>query len=237
MTNVEKVATAPGRHSGFVIDSSFVIRPPRRRTAKAGYSSFLGQRAFTLLEVLVVIAIISILAGLLLSTFGYMQKKGARARAETEIAAISAACESYKADNAVYVRGPASAVTVGSITIPANVTDTLNAQAYLDPINATYRQASLYLYTQLSGDLTGNQQGTGKSYFTFKPQMLSLDSNGYVTGIKDPFGSSYGYSTAYQNNPNTGYNPTFDLWSTAGAAPSPTPAPPATQQNLWIKNW
>src|SRR6266700_2933201 len=102
MTNAEKIGATGIRHSGFVIDSSFVIRPPRRRTAKAGHSSFLGQRAFTLLEVLVVIAIMIILAGLLLSTFGYMQKKGARARAETEIAAISAACESYKADNGVY---------------------------------------------------------------------------------------------------------------------------------------
>jgi len=193
--------------------------------------------AFTLIELILVVGIITVLAGLVLSTVGYARKKGARARAETEIAAISAALENYKSDNAVYVRGPASAVTVGSITIPANVTDTLNAQAYLDPTNATYGQASLYLYTQLSGDLTGNQQATGKSYFTFKPQMLSLDSNGYVTSIKDPFGNSYGYSTAYQNNPNTGYNPTFDLWSTAGVAPSPTPSPPATQQNLWIKNW
>ena len=193
--------------------------------------------AFTLIELVLVVGIIIVLAGLVLSTVGYARKKGALARAETEIAAISAACENYKADNAVYVRGPAAAMTVGSITIPANVTDTLNAQAYLDPTNATYGQASLYLYTQLSGDLTGHQQATGKSYFTFKPQMLSLDSNGYVTAIKDPFGNSYGYSTAFQNNPNTGYNPTFDLWSTAGVAPSPTPAPPATQQNLWIKNW
>src|SRR6266478_4232609 len=80
--------------------------------------------AFTLIELIVVVTIITILAGLVLSTAGYARKKGARARAETEIAAMSAACESYKADNAVYVRGPASALPVGSITIPANVTDT-----------------------------------------------------------------------------------------------------------------
>ncbi len=239
MTNDEKVAAARDRHSRFVIDSSFVIRLPRRSRATAGHSSFSAAGAFTLIELIVVVGIILILAGLVLSTAGYARKKGARARAETEIAAMSAACESYKADNAVYVRGPASAVTVGSITIPANVTDTLDAQAYLDPTNATYGQASLYLYTQLSGDLTGNQQATGKSYFTFKPLMLSLDSNGKVTAIKDPFGNSYGYSTAQAANPggSAGYNPTFDLWSTAGVAPSPTPAPPATQQNLWIKNW
>ncbi|MCX6971603.1 MAG: type II secretion system protein GspG [Verrucomicrobia bacterium] len=62
--------------------------------------------AFTLLELLVVIAIIAILAGLILSTAGFIQKKGAMARAEAEIAALSAALESYKADNGDY---PASA--------------------------------------------------------------------------------------------------------------------------------
>ena len=58
--------------------------------------------AFTLIELIVVTAVIIILTGLVLSTVGYVQKKGARARAETEIAAMSAACESYKADNGVY---------------------------------------------------------------------------------------------------------------------------------------
>ena len=38
-----------------------------------------------------------------------------------------------------------------------------------------------------------------------------------VTAIRDPFGNSYGYSTAKARTPNhRGYNPTFDLWSTAG---------------------
>jgi prepilin-type N-terminal cleavage/methylation domain-containing protein len=234
MTNVEKVATARCRHLGFVIDSSFVTRPPRRRTAKAGHSSFLRQRAFTLLEVLVVITIMIILAGLVLSTFGYMQKKGARARAETEIAAMSAACESYKADNAIYPRDNAT----------NGYTDTLDARQNIDPSQTVYQNASLYLYEQLSGDMNANLQPppSAKIYFSFKPQMLdgTRDGNGNLTSvtyIRDPFGNSYGYSTANQSDAQKGYNPTFDLWSTAGAAPSPTPAPPATQQDLWIKNW
>src|SRR5205809_3205351 len=60
------------------------------------------RRAFTIIELLVVISIIIILAGLILSTMGYVRKKAARSRAETEIAAISAALESYKADNGIY---------------------------------------------------------------------------------------------------------------------------------------
>ena len=151
------------------------------------------HNGFTLIELVLVVGIIAVLAGLVLSTVGYARKKGARARAETEIAALSAAIENYKADNAIYVRGPATAMTIGSITIPANVTDTLDPKANGDPNSAVYGQTSLYLYTQLSGDSIGNQQATGKGYFSFKPQMLSTDSSGFVTAIKDPFGSSYGY--------------------------------------------
>lgn len=57
-----------------------------------------SRQAFTLIELLVVMAIIAILAGLTLSTVGYVQKKGARSRAEAEVAALSAAIDSYKLD-------------------------------------------------------------------------------------------------------------------------------------------
>ena len=52
--------------------------------------------AFTIVEVLIVIAIILVLAGLILATSGYVQTKGKRSRAEAEIAAISTALENYK---------------------------------------------------------------------------------------------------------------------------------------------
>src|SRR6266480_776180 len=96
MSNAEgirksRTASNVHRHSDFVINSSFAIR----------ISSF-RECGFTIIELLVVISIIIILAGLILSTVGYVQKKGARSRAEAEIAAISAALESYKADNGIY---------------------------------------------------------------------------------------------------------------------------------------
>jgi type II secretory pathway pseudopilin PulG len=187
---------------------------------------------------LIVIAVIVVLAGLILSTFGYVQKKGARARVETEIAAMSAACESYKADNGIYPRDTTK-------------TDTLNARADSDPsvtpFPNVYQNASQFLYGELSGDRDFNNvidaaEQANRAYFTFKPQMLDgpKDTNGNLTAvsyIRDPFGNSYGYSTANQADPTKGYNPTFDLWSSAGIAPLPTPTPPATQQDLWIKNW
>jgi prepilin-type N-terminal cleavage/methylation domain-containing protein len=211
--------------------------------------------AFTLIELLIVIAIIVVLAGLILTMIGYVQKKEARARAETEIAAISAACESYKADNGIYPRDPTPNTATDKLNAKTDVDPTLSAT---NPSGATYPPASLVLYRALSGDTNLDRavsatdqnfkiDGTTlsppstqlpKVYFTFKPNMLlPSGGTGTVTAIVDPFGNSYGYSTANQADPTKGYNPTFDLWSTTGIAPSPTPTPPATQQNLWIKNW
>ena len=95
------------------------------------------------------------------------------------------------------------------------------------------------MYEQLSGDVNLDLavDSGKKSYFSFKESMLATikDVNGNTVGlshIKDPFGNSYGYSTANQADPVTpkGYNPTFDLWSTAGGTTTgDTPK--------WIKNW
>jgi type II secretory pathway pseudopilin PulG len=180
-----------------------------------------GTGAFTLIELLVVIAIIIILAGLILTTAGYVRKKGARSRAETEIAAMSAACESYKADNGVY---PSSADT--------------NALNPSDGNPQDYQNACRYLYTRITGDSDDNPTTTSptdtRNYMgsALKQSMLSPNPPGANTYIRDPFGNSYGYSTVKASNPSgtIGYNPTFDLWSTGGVTSG-------TDQSQWITNW
>ncbi len=76
-------------------------RVGRKPSWKAGDTpaSTLG---FTVVELLVVMSIILVLAGLILATSSYVHNKGARSRAEAEIAAMSAALENYKADNGIY---------------------------------------------------------------------------------------------------------------------------------------
>jgi type II secretory pathway pseudopilin PulG len=198
----------------------------------------LPRTAFTLIELLVVITIIIILAGLILATVGYVQKKGATSRAAAEIAAMSAALESYKADNGIY---------------PRNITDTdalapNSNPAGGDPTQPAFQNASLYLYKELSGDHDANRSvnaaddlsGSGvvpKTYFTFKSNNLlpAPPSTLTVTAISDPFGNSYGYSTFESASPGSvnGNNPTFDLWSTAGE----TGETFTQYQQRWIKNW
>jgi type II secretory pathway pseudopilin PulG len=202
MTNVQKVTPVSFRHSCFVINSSFVIR----------ISSFRAG-AFTILELLSVIAIIAILAALILATAGYVQKKAACSRAESELAAIFAALESYKADNGIYPTDPVATEQVDPVVSP------------------TPAAASLYLYEQLSGDLDDDRVAERQSYFVFKPNQLNpTDQTQHVAFIRDPFGNTYGYSTMKAAGGSAGYNPTFDLWSTASANP-------VNDQSQWIKNW
>src|SRR6266480_5661889 len=176
---------------------------------KRSHSSFSPGSAFTLIELIVVTTVIIILTGLVLSTVGYAQKKGARARAETEIAAMSAACESYKADNGIYPRDNAT----------NQYTDILDARQNFDATQTVYQNASRYLYDALFGATSGSRTpNTGaRSYFVFKPNMLSPDDQTLnVQYTRDPFRNSYGYSTIQAATGTGGYNPTFDLWSTNG---------------------
>jgi len=237
------------RRSGFVIDSSFVIR----------HSSFRSEASFTVIELLLVIAIIIILAGLILSTVGYVQKKGARSRAEAEIAAMSAALENYKADNGIYPRDSntdaLTAVTDQTYSTK-NPPDPVPTSYDADPRQSSggpnaYKAASFSLYGQLSGNLNGDRSTiTGRVYFQFKPNMLYPPGGaGTVIAVADPFGNAYGFSTAKTKynenpatNPNYGFNPTFDLWSTAGTGTSSTQteqlrATDAAYELKWIKNW
>jgi type II secretory pathway pseudopilin PulG len=209
--------TNPGERACARLHSSFIIR----------HWLFRAEGAFTLIELIVVVTVIIILMGLVLSTVGYARKKGARARAETEIAAISAACESYKSDNGVYPRDATS-------------TDVLDARTNGNPSSPSYKLTSLALYNLLFGATNGSRTpDSGKrSYLVFKPNMLyPPDQSQNVLYIQDPFGYSYGYSTANQADPAKGYNPTFDVWSTAGLTTDPPNSGTDTITPQWIKNW
>lgn len=60
------------------------------------------RAGFTLVELLATIAVIMVVAGLIMGTLGYVNRKGAEGRAKAEVAALAAAIDNYKLDFGAY---------------------------------------------------------------------------------------------------------------------------------------
>jgi prepilin-type N-terminal cleavage/methylation domain-containing protein len=133
------------------------------------------QSAFTLIELLAVITIIGILAGLTLGAAGAVRRHGATSTAKAEVAALQAACDRYYADNNAYPIGTNSPTTV---TEPA---------------------AATALFTNLVGSATLSNAPTSKRYFEPKPAMVktTVTPNCFI----DPWGYAYGYNSDGTNAP------------------------------------
>ena len=219
--------------------------------------------AFTLIEMMTVIAVIVILTGMVLSISGYATRKGALSRAAGEIQMLASACESYKSDNGSYPRDTPDG--------GGGVTDLLSPKQHFSPISSLYTNASLFLYKQLSGDKTGQNslpdgvpdEGEPRYFKELDVRILNTKKNATtkaiisVNYIQDPFGFSYGYSTVaarleedFQKKlklgtPNAtratgaaqlGFNSgSFDLWSTGGDNATATPGADKDKALKWAK--
>jgi prepilin-type N-terminal cleavage/methylation domain-containing protein len=214
-----------------------------RRFSISGRTAARRLSSFTLVELLVVMAIIGILAALTLAGASAVMNAAGRNRAKGEIQAMSAALESYKTDNGIY---PVGAVTVGSGSI---LTGPPSGNYATDPSvsGGTYQTASQALYEALSGQTNYlDNTSLGKAYMTFKTGQLgnykTAANSGYSaasTYVSDPFGYAYGYSTGDNQSPQVLYpfngSGFFDLWSTGGL--TQTTSAHQNPTNSWISNW
>jgi len=196
---------------------------------------------FTLIELLTVMTVIAILAALVLSISGFANKKAALSRAQAEIQALSAACESYKADNGTYpyqaLSGSSGAIVSASnaYTPSSNVpSDQLDPRTNGNSASSTtaYVNASLELYEALSGDLTLSGTGGGagvKNYIADMRQdtlgranmSLPVSSSNTVTYLSDPFGNCYGYSTMNASAVTSGTTVTWSGYPNSNGVTSP----------------
>lgn len=179
-----------------------------------------GRAAFTLIELMAVITIIIILAGIVVGGLGYVNEKQAREKAKVQIALISKALEEYKLDNGIY---PPTADKSGTFT--TNGTST-SADLYAVLFYEGYdyaKQNSPATWVKTVGSNTAFPKATR----IYLPELDPTNSKqGWVdpatgtppasTPIKDPWGNQYCYRTATNAsgtaNANT-QNPDFDLWS------------------------
>jgi prepilin-type N-terminal cleavage/methylation domain-containing protein len=165
------------------------------------------QSAFTLVELLAVITIIGILAGLTLGAAGAVRRHGATSTAKAEVAALQAACDRYFADNNQYP-------TTNSMPDPSSSSD-------VNPsLGSTYGTAGKALFNSLFGTNQYNLPPSTKRYFEPKPAMVSSATQADPYFI-DPWGYAYGYNSNGTNAPL--------IWSTAGTTKGET--------NKWITSW
>lgn len=134
--------------------------------------------SFTLVELLAVITIIGILAGLTLGGAGAVRRHGATSQAKSEIAALQAACERYNADQGLY---------------PSNTDSKTDPSVNVNPKD--YQSNGISLFTNLFGASSITNQSTNKRYFEPKSNMVSR--NYFI----DPWGNAYGYNSDGTNAP------------------------------------
>jgi len=166
------------------------------------------QSAFTLIELLAVITIIGILAGLTLGAAGAVRRHGATSTAKAEVAALQAACERYYADNNSYP-------TTNSMPDPSSTSDVNPSPT------SKYPTAGKSLFNALFGTNQYNLPPSTKRYFEPKPAMVS-SATGADPYLIDPWGYAYGYNSNGTNAPL--------IWSTAGQTNT-------GGTNKWIASW
>ena len=186
-----------------------------------------GKAAFTLIELMAVITIIVILAGLVVGGLGYVSEKQASSKAKVQIALISKALEEYKMDMGLYAAGA------------ANSTDGKTQSRYL-------YEKLFYEGYEYSNNPNRPDPTNVKATKIYLPELDPRTSKqGWVdpidpsatppttNTIKDPWGTEYRYRPSKNSAgaANTSaVNPDFDLWSTGKDATS-NPTTPSDKTN------
>ena len=101
-----------------------------------------GEIAFTLIELMVVVAVIGVVASLVLAAAGGVQKKAARDRARAEIKSMMVALEAYRSARGAY---PVPNQNPSTTALYSNLTNfmpfrskNISGQAVLDPYGGPY---------------------------------------------------------------------------------------------------
>lgn len=97
-----------------------------------------NQSGFTIVELLIVIVVIGILAGLVLNTFNGIQARARDTERKTDVNAIHAQVEAFHASNGFY---PTTANIGDSAWVSANLQG-LDEEALNDPGSGTYAYAA-----------------------------------------------------------------------------------------------
>jgi len=168
----------------------------------------IGQAAFTLIELMVVITIIIILAGLVVGGMEYANQRSASEKAKTQIALLSKGIEEYKLDMGAYPGTDDNTAIAGDVS--EQLYETLFYEGY-DYDKQSYPAV---------WEKTVNGVKIPKAIKIYLSELNPLSTKqGWVTTttaatpaaslkILDPWGNNYRYRKG-----TNAQNPDFDLWS------------------------
>jgi general secretion pathway protein G len=150
--------------------------------------------AFTLIELMAVIVIIVILAGLVVGGMGFVSERQAKEKAKIQLKLLEQGLEAYKLDNGTYP------IFGNTPTDGKGRTNILFRRLYWDGASDATGDKKIYV-PEL--DPTNNKQGW-------------IQGTGATATIVDPWGQEYRYRSGVNDkgDPNADtQNPDFDLWS------------------------
>jgi prepilin-type N-terminal cleavage/methylation domain-containing protein len=183
-------------------------------------------RGFSLVELLTVVTIIVILAGLTIGGLSYFNRRQAEDKIRVQLKLLANACEEFKYDYGTYPPLP----------------DKSGNEVFTNTGGTTETNR---LWTALYGD-TDNDGSTYTGDSDQSPYIAELDpdstAQGWIAGyppisalkLVDGFGNEYRYRK--RSNKNEMRNPDFDLWSMGADGKtndSPTSTAKETKDDLW----
>lgn len=183
--------------------SRFTVHGSRSRPAPS---------SFTLIELLAVVGIIVLIAGLVIGTASYSNRKARESKTKSQLHQLTIALDLYKNDWGWYP------ITFSNAPRDRAISHVWDAGTTNNNIDL-YRALTNYTY-----------QGGRSQYLEMKSEMIK--TIGTTNLFVDPYGNPWGYFNPTNNSPfrTNMFNPrSYDLWSYGVDAADPT--------NALICNW
>lgn len=188
---------------------------------------------FTLMELLVVMAIMIILAGLVLAAMGGMKKTALKRKCETQIKAVELALEMFRRENGEYPKNendpesdPEAGAAVLYQALSGDGNDLLDFFGEGTPSSGKIGSTQDFYMDDL--DPEADSQG-----------MIDKDSNGQYI-LTDPWREPYRYlrfRDAEERKEKQRQAATFDLWSIGHNPEESESEEDAKDEAKWITNW
>lgn len=186
-----------------------------------------ARPAFTLVEVLVVMTIIAILAGLVVVGMDFAKQRQASDKAKVQTALLCKAIEEYKVDMGAYPGKDENTIISGEVSKELYQALFKDGYDYTNPATppATWTKATRIYLTEL--DPRNNKMG-----WVTKMKVTDTPSNDLE--ILDPWGNAYRYRKG-----TNAQNPDFDLWSIGkdGKTNATSPAMTVAENKDDIRNF